>query len=162
MQRCRLTALVALLAFLAPPGAAFAQSAGDEQYQDPFAQDQQSEPDQGGSGGDQDTGGGGGGVTQPAPEAPASEAAPAQTEGPAETQTLPNTGFPAALGATIGVLLLAGGAVLRVAAWSPPRDGRGGMLSLGPGALASGRPGGRVARSSRAARARARRRAWRT
>jgi hypothetical protein len=159
MHRCRLTALLALLAFAAPPAAALAQSAGDDQYQDPFAQGQQSEPDQGGSGGDQ--GSGGDGVAQPAPDAPAPEAAPAQTEAPAETQALPRTGFPAALAGAIGVVLLAGGAVLRLAAWSPPRDGRGGMLRLGPGALASARPGGSAARSSRAARARARRRAWR-
>jgi hypothetical protein len=160
MQRCRLTALLALLALLALPGPALAQSAGDEQYQDPFAQGQEETADQGGSGGDQ--GSDGDGVAQPAPPAPAPEAAPAQNEAPAGTQTLPRTGFPAALAAAVGLALLAGGTLLRLAAWSPPRNGRGGMLSLTPGALSAAPPGGRAARSSRVAGERARRRAWRT
>jgi LPXTG-motif cell wall-anchored protein len=101
----RLVAVFLAVSMLALPSAAAAQSAGDEQYADPFGQTEQ--PD-----GSQD---------QPAPEpqpapAPATPAAPAeqavasqQTAAP----TLPATGMPAHLLAGMGALLLASGALLR-------------------------------------------------
>jgi LPXTG-motif cell wall-anchored protein len=126
VPRRRLTALLAALV-LAAPASAFAQSAGDDQYQDPF-----------GSGGDQQhsQGGGGGGTTgssgesapapvptaAPAPAAPApATAAPAPAAVTASTTTasaaapqLPRTGEDAGLLALGGAILLAGGVALRV------------------------------------------------
>ena len=109
------TALIA--AALALPGAAWGQSAGDEQYEDPFAPEQ----GQSGDGGAQEEEEGGG---QPAPEpepAPAAPAAPAPAPEPAagaavQAEQLPRTGSPADAGllALSGTLLLAGGVVLRV------------------------------------------------
>jgi hypothetical protein len=104
---------------LATPAGALAQSAGDDQYQDPF----------GGSGG----GSGGGGSAQPAPT-PATPAAPSGTAAPstpaptAPTASasqapaaqpagqLPYTGSPVEAGllAGVGAVLLAGGVGLRV------------------------------------------------
>jgi LPXTG-motif cell wall-anchored protein len=113
----RLAAFAAALV-LAAPGSALAQSAGDEQYEDPFApgQGQEQEP-----------------APEPAPApapAPAPDAAPAPgaapaPEAPAPTpapaaqpaaagEQLPYTGAETALVALGGALLLAGGVVLRV------------------------------------------------
>jgi LPXTG-motif cell wall-anchored protein len=101
----RLVAVFLAVSMLALPSAAAAQSAGDEQYADPFGQTE--EPN--------------GSQEQPAPEpqpapAPATPAAPAeqavasqQTAAP----TLPATGMPAHLLASMGALLLASGALLR-------------------------------------------------
>jgi hypothetical protein len=96
--------LLTLLA-LALPSAALAQSAGDEQYADPFGQvDEPNESD-----GQQ--------AQAPEPEpAPAEPVAPA--EEPAASQeaaqpTLPATGLPALLLAGSGALLLTGGTALR-------------------------------------------------
>jgi hypothetical protein len=142
MQKSLAMLCFALLASLAAATVAapagFAQSAGDEQYVDPFQNDQGS----GGGGGDTGSGGGGGGNTgsgggsdpgavpeQPSvPEAPTGEA-PGDTLGAAPTTgtgsststegsaagefALPRTGLPllAVLGA--GLLLLGGGWALR-------------------------------------------------
>ena len=99
----RLLTVLAALCLLALPSAALAQSAGDEQYSDPFGDVE--EPS-----GSQD---------QPA-ETPAAEpTAPATSGGEATAsqqsggQTLPATGLPAAVLAGGGALLLAGGAGLR-------------------------------------------------
>ena len=104
----RSVALFLTLSMLALPSVAAAQSAGDEQYADPFGQTEQPNGSQ----------------EQPAPEpqsapAPATPAAPAapaeqavasqQTAAP----TLPATGMPAHLLASMGALLLASGALLR-------------------------------------------------
>ena len=101
----RLVAVFLAVSMLALPSAAAAQSAGDEQYADPFGQTEQPNDSQ----------------EQPAPEpqpapAPATPAAPAeqavasqQTAAP----TLPATGMPAHLLASMGALLLASGALLR-------------------------------------------------
>jgi hypothetical protein len=101
--------LLAALALLALPSAALAQSAGDEQYADPFGQVEepgstQEEP-----------------APAPAPAEPAP--VPAQTDdlGVAEAEvvaaqeapTLPATGLPAGLLAGAGAFLFAGGATLR-------------------------------------------------
>ena len=134
----RLTALVLSLA-LALPGAALAQSAGDDQYVDPFEQSPE------GSGGNSGGGGGGGGGSQgnqgsnsqgsqgggsqgtqsgsgTAGAGSDSGTAGAAAQGAVGTSgseagsgsgNLPRTGFPAAVLALIGAVLLAGGATLR-------------------------------------------------
>ena len=125
MSRSR--AIVALLALvLALPSAAFAQSAGDDQYQDPFG-DEQAQND-GGQGraaqdddglsdeppvddGDDGNGGGGGnagGGGEPDPE-------PA----PEEPKALPNTGSDPRVLAFVGVLFLLVGVGLRLRTIDP-------------------------------------------
>jgi hypothetical protein len=101
----RFVPLLLTLLALALPSAALAQSAGDEQYADPFGQvDEPNESD-----GQQ--------AQAPEPEpAPAEPVAPA--EEPAVSQetaapTLPATGLPALLLAGSGALLLTGGTALR-------------------------------------------------
>ena len=109
----RLAAFAAALV-LAAPGSALAQSAGDEQYEDPFApgQGQEQEPAP---------------TPEPAPApAPAPDAAPAPGAAPAPeapapaaqsaaaAEQLPYTGAETGLVALGGALLLAGGVVLRV------------------------------------------------
>ena len=113
-QRRRLTVLaaVAALAAAAPaPVPALAQSAGDEQYEDPFA--------------GQDPG-----AAQPEPQAPAAEpAAPAQSTPAPDSSTpaaptaesaaqpqpeLPRTGLDTAPVLAIGAVLLGTGVALRV------------------------------------------------
>jgi hypothetical protein len=107
MRRLVTVILAALMLVL--PSSALAQSAGDEQYADPFGQTE----DQGGSDDQQ--------VQAPEPE-PAPVPAPAEPAAPAEEAvasqetaepTLPATGLPAALLAGSGALLLAGGTTLR-------------------------------------------------
>ena len=102
----RLLALFLALSMLALPSAAAAQSAGDEQYADPFGQTEQPNGSQ----------------EQPAPEPQPAPAPAAPTAAPAEqavasqqTQapTLPATGVPVHLLASTGALLLASGALLR-------------------------------------------------
>jgi hypothetical protein len=111
-MRCRSLAAcagAALALAAGPPASAIAQDAGEEQYADPFENQQQ----QGGGG----SGGGSDGSGQPAPQAPAPE--PAQTSAPttvtpdAVAAELPRTGVPAGLLAGAGGALLAGGAALR-------------------------------------------------
>jgi hypothetical protein len=115
----KMLALLLSLA-LAAPGAAFAQSAGDDQYVDPFA-DQGSQGGGGGNSGSQGGGSQGGDTSaqppaetlvapEPAPVAPSASAAPT-TSGTA--QTLPVTGLPALGLALAGVFLLACGTTLR-------------------------------------------------
>jgi pyruvate/2-oxoglutarate dehydrogenase complex dihydrolipoamide acyltransferase (E2) component len=120
------TLLVTALLALAPAGAvlpapASAQSAGDDQYQDPFAGDDQGQS-QGGSGG-------GGGGSEPAPAAPApapAAPAPAATPAPAAASgvapaaaapapaQLPYTGLDAGPILLVGAVLLASGVALRL------------------------------------------------
>jgi hypothetical protein len=96
-----------LLALL--PASAFAQSAGDEQYADPFGDDQQQSQDA---------------TPTPAPaqaQAPATPAAPAApaaaapsaAAAPAQAGQLPRTGWDAALPGTLGLIFLAAGVALR-------------------------------------------------
>ena len=105
MRRLSATAIAALLA-LAAPGAALAQSAGDDQYQDPFAGEEDSQSD---------TGPAGGGGGSPTPAAPAAPSAPAPVAQPsaAPASTLPYTGLPALLLGGAGAALLAAGVGLR-------------------------------------------------
>ncbi len=99
-----------LLALL--PASAFGQSAGDEQYADPFGDEQQQSQDA---------------TPTPAPAqaqapatpaAPAAQAAPAAAApsaaaAPAQAGQLPRTGWDAALPGTLGLIFLAAGVALR-------------------------------------------------
>jgi LPXTG-motif cell wall-anchored protein len=108
VYRRRLATLIAALA-LVVPSAAFAQSAGDEQYQDPFGGDEQSQSDE------PDTPAASGGTAQATPTAtaaPAPTVATASQASPAAEQ-LPRTGDDAGLLALGGAVLLAGGVALR-------------------------------------------------
>jgi hypothetical protein len=119
----RVLSLLLMLALAVPvvaaPATSFAQSAGDDQYVDPF-QDNNS----GGGGGNQGNSGNQGTDTtaqQPAAQAPADTSA---TAGATATQgatdgTLPRTGLPLGGLALIGVILLGGGFALR-RAWPQP------------------------------------------
>jgi 2-oxoglutarate dehydrogenase E2 component (dihydrolipoamide succinyltransferase) len=102
--------IAALLCALAAPSAALAQGAGDEQYQDPFGEEQsQSEPTPTPTPA----------PAQPAPAQPAPAqppAAPAQAPAPAQasqTEQLPRTGADAGWLALAGAVLLAAGIALR-------------------------------------------------
>ena len=99
--------LLALFA-LALPSAALGQSAGDEQYADPFGQVK----DGGGQGqkADQPTQSAPAPAQSAAPATPADQAAASQE---ATRPTLPRTGLPALLLAAAGALLLVGGTSLR-------------------------------------------------
>ena len=109
--------VAALLCALAAPSAAFAQGAGDEQYQDPFGDEQsQAEPTP---------------TATPAPSQPApsqaataptatpstaqapTQAAPAPAPAPAPAGELPRTGADATWLALAGFALLAAGLALR-------------------------------------------------
>ena len=106
------TALVLAIALLATPASALAQSAGDDQYVDPF---------QGGDGGGQQE------DPAPQPEEPAAPPAPEPAPGgngtadPAPTAdavqetspTLPRTGAPVVLFAAAGYALLLAGIAIR-------------------------------------------------
>jgi hypothetical protein len=126
---------VLLMLVMAMPGWTLAQSAGDEQYVDPFQEPPaDSEGGQGGrsqTGTPGDAGGGGGGAASdtgagsgtiaPAPTgegtaaAPVTEPAPGTTASPAtgSSAALPRTGLPLAPVAGVGLLLLVGGVALR-------------------------------------------------
>ena len=103
----RLVILLTVGSLLVLPPAALAQSAGDEQYSDPFSQADQPNGSQGQQG------------TQTSePTAPAqttqTSQAPAETaQDPAPGPSLPATGLPLGLLAGTGLLLLAGGTTLR-------------------------------------------------
>jgi hypothetical protein len=107
--------LIAVLASLCMPAAALAQSAGDEQYTDPFAGQDEAPAQQG----QQEP-------AAPPPETPAepapggngdAEAAPAGEAGGEAAQpaspTLPRTGAPVLLFAAAGYALLLGGVAIR-------------------------------------------------
>jgi hypothetical protein len=117
--------LVLAIAVVAVPATALAQSAGDEQYVDPF-----DTPDEGGNGNSGNSGnsqGGGGGDQGSAPTDDQVVQAPADTGDTAGTvtgessgATLPNTGLMIGGVALTGALLLGGGIALR-RLW-PPRN----------------------------------------
>lgn len=117
MARSRLAALLVALSLLAP-ASAFAQSAGDEQYADPFG-DGQSQSDNQGSSNDQGSSSGGGTTTAQA--APTPTPAPAQAPAPVATTAqaapaapqLPRTGGDPITPAVAGFWLLLGGVALR-------------------------------------------------
>jgi len=112
------------------PAAALAQSAGDEQYEDPLVED--GDPSGGGGGGSDGDGDGGSGTdrtgpdtpvqspAEPADPAPAPDAAdlPAGAEplAASDSETLPRTGGAATPTAVLGLALLAAGVALRLRA----------------------------------------------
>jgi hypothetical protein len=104
-MRRRLIAALLAAALLAAPAAALAQSAGDEQYADPFGEVKDPSQENSGSNGsgtpDTDT-------TVAAPAAGADDVAGSDSS--SGSATLPHTGFPAALTAMLGALLLTIGA----------------------------------------------------
>jgi hypothetical protein len=110
MARSRLVALLAALALLAP-ASALAQSAGDNQYQDPFGGDdqQQSSGDQGSSSGSAGT------IVQaaPTPAPTAAPVAPTAQQTTTVAQRLPRTGGDPITPAVAGFWLLLGGVALR-------------------------------------------------
>ena len=109
MARRPLAALLTAL-LLACPGSALAQSAGDDQYEDPFGGGQEqeqpaptAEPEQAAPEA----------VPEAAPEAaPAAQATPAPAA-PAAQEQLPVTGVETGLVAAAGALLLGAGVTLR-------------------------------------------------
>ena len=101
----RLVSLLLATALLAGAPAALAQSAGDEQYSDPFGQTDQPNGSQ-----DEPATEPGAAPAPAAPAAPADEATAAQDSA---APTLPATGLPAFLLAGAGAMLLASGAALR-------------------------------------------------
>ena len=116
MRFRRAAATVAALA-LSLPGAALAQSGGDDQYRDPFGEEEQPAPPP-----PEDTGGTGqtapdtSGQSAPAP-APAPASAPVPSTGIEPTATvageLPRTGLGAGLVAVLGFVMLGAGIGLR-------------------------------------------------
>jgi hypothetical protein len=115
-MRCRGTLLALVCALLlAMPASALAQSAGDNQYQDPFSGQTQGGGNSGGGGSS------GGGNAQASPQtAQAAPASPSATTSQGQQQptggasgTLPRTGFLTPLPLAYGLVLLLGGAALR-------------------------------------------------
>ena len=110
----RLAVLSCAVLLAAPPGGALAQSAGDDQYADPFGE---VDKDKGGSGNSGSGQGGsqgstGSGATPPTQQTQSQTQS--QTGGPAPASPgLPRTGMPAALLAIFGAMLLGGGSILR-------------------------------------------------
>jgi hypothetical protein len=114
MRRRRSIPALACALALALPSAALAQSAGDQQYQDPFSgqSPSSSQPKQAPSAG--------GGDSQVSPQAQSSpSAAPSATTSQSQSaqaaqgEALPRTGFPAFLPLAYGLVLLLSGAALR-------------------------------------------------
>jgi hypothetical protein len=110
-RRPQALAVLALLSALVVPSAAFGQSAGDEQYSDPFAGDEPQEQQQPQS---QQPEAPTGTVEQPAAPAPSDgsgevASAPAQATDP----SLPVTGLPALTLLAVGAGMLAAGLVVR-------------------------------------------------
>jgi LPXTG-motif cell wall-anchored protein len=110
MRRRRIAA-VAAMALLAAPAGALAQSAGDEQYADPFGDVDEPTQNQGTANGAPAP------ASNPTSQASAGESVAAAD--PGAEGALPHTGFPAALTALIGVLLLGAGASVRRRAHPP-------------------------------------------
>jgi LPXTG-motif cell wall-anchored protein len=110
-----LAAVLALVAAGPTAPAALAQSAGDDQYEDPFAgqdpggsEDEQSEPEPPAPAPDEPAPSTADPAGEPAPAAPAAE--PASQQQP----ELPRTGLDAVPILAIGAVLLGGGIALRV------------------------------------------------
>jgi hypothetical protein len=103
----RLVTLLAALLLLALPPAALAQSAGDEQYADPFGEVEEPSGSQGEPAPEPDP------EPVPAPAEPSASGEEAVVSQETDAPALPATGLPAGLVAGAGALLLAGGASLR-------------------------------------------------
>jgi LPXTG-motif cell wall-anchored protein len=126
----RLAALVATIALMAP-ASAFAQGAGDDQYQDPFPDTPtQTQPDDGlrdeppgggsgGSGGGAGSGGGSGSGSDGGAETPAQQPAPGAQAAAADGSQLPNTGGEPLWLAVLGAGMLLAGTGLRLRTIDP-------------------------------------------
>ena len=117
MHRGRFTylavALVALLAAVAMPAVALAQSSGEDQYTDPLAGGGGSSGGGGGSSGG-GSGGGGGGSAPAQPAVSTADPTPAATPAQATTRKgLPHTGFPVALLVGSGLIMVGTGLAVR-------------------------------------------------
>jgi hypothetical protein len=114
MRRLRSIPALACALTLALPTAALAQSAGDQQYQDPFSGQTPSSSQPKSS-----TGGGNSQVSPQAQSSPATSsstatpAAAGQSQQAASGAALPRTGFPAFLPLAYGLVLLLCGAALK-------------------------------------------------
>jgi LPXTG-motif cell wall-anchored protein len=109
-MRRRLVAALLAGALLAAPAGALAQSAGDDQYADPFGNaDEPSQND----GGSNQSSAPAADPTASAPAAGAGDGTQAAAETSSDGGALPRTGFPAALSALLGALLLGAGASVR-------------------------------------------------
>ena len=123
----RVLFLLLMLALAVPvvaaPATAFAQSAGDDQYVDPFQDDDSGNSgNQGNSGNSGNQGNDTPAAEQPTAQAPADSgdtAGATAAEEAADAGTLPRTGAPLGDLALIGVILLGGGFALR-RAWPLP------------------------------------------
>src|SRR4051812_1526358 len=123
MLRARTLTLFLLIAALAMPAAALAQSAGDNGYTDPLAGGNGGGGGSGGGGGGGGGGsagggsGGGGGATRGAQAGGGSGSSPSVTaarEGSAaHAGELPRTGFDAVIPAELGLAMLLGGVAVR-------------------------------------------------
>ena len=87
------------------PAAAAAQSAGDEQYSDPFAEP---EPTPAPAATQAPAT-----AAQPAQATPAPAAAPAASNAPAQAAQLPRTGWDAGVPGALGLVLMSAGVALR-------------------------------------------------
>jgi hypothetical protein len=113
MLRSRTFALLLAIAMLALPATSLAQSAGDDQYQDPLAG--QTGGNGGKSGSNGSTGSTGSTGSAPSTPAPAAATDPATSGTPqasaAQSGTLPRTGFDVVLTIELGLAMLLTGIV---------------------------------------------------
>jgi hypothetical protein len=112
-------ALAVAVPGLVSPGSAFGQSAGDEQYVDPFQEDTGDAGQPSGDSGNDSGAGGGQSTPAPAPsesvDGATQDTVPAQPvpEAGGNGAVLPRTGLPLIGTVLAGVALLTGGAALR-------------------------------------------------
>jgi hypothetical protein len=122
-----------LLAFAAAAPVALGQSAGDQQYTDPFNGEEQAQSSPGTARGDQSQSGNSGqtgsGTATPAPSsAPAAQTTAARS---GSSSKLAYTGFPAALVALLGACALVAGLMVRLLAGWPAAPRRDAVMVLG-------------------------------
>lgn len=110
-MRRRVIAALAAMALLAAPAGALAQSAGDDQYTDPFGDVDEPAQEQGSANESPAP------AADPASPAPAAGSVAAADPGP--EGALPRTGFPVALTALFGALLVGAGVSVRRRAQPP-------------------------------------------
>jgi hypothetical protein len=140
-MRTRRFALLAVLALLALPSSALAQSAGDDQYTNPLPQTQAPSPSGSNSGSGGGSGGGGSGSTSPGTGTGSGTGANTSANTPSSTdtttsndttssssgsdssaKTLPRTGLPLGILAALGLLFTFSGRGLRRASEEPAPD----------------------------------------